>query len=321
MSVGFWVPIRYDAHSRTWGQRVKENADFYFYIKSINPDVGTVTRGEYHPEKVPNGFKAITLEKKGIEIPVWKTALKVASYFTIIIPIVMLSVKLLSRWNPSFCIETLNTSEGETWLVNPPLVLQRSETLFNVTDTGELMELKYDDDNKYYSFSQRDASEMLYQIALNSYQVEDPNNPGNTLDLLDLVLKKNPAQIKNFVAYLTGTLGVMNKIPCLFFLRREKMMIVFQAATKERITINCNERYANLLQHGLVQVCITTSDKEFARALLPHLQGCENLSPLQGLADSLPRLHVQWDFVMKLPVFQNLVWDCPAKWQMLINVR
>jgi hypothetical protein len=93
MLVPFFLPIKYGPPC-SWGQWVKENIDFYFYLKGT---VGISIGGKERFLDTSVFVQGVCLNERGVQIPFLKTALKVTSYFTVVIPALMLIAKLVSR--------------------------------------------------------------------------------------------------------------------------------------------------------------------------------------------------------------------------------
>lgn len=85
--IGFWTPIKYEGPSASWPQKIREYADSYFYLGGR---VAVVI-----PGVTENGSTGVKVQEE--PCPLWKTALKVASYFTLFLPVIMLQIKLISR--------------------------------------------------------------------------------------------------------------------------------------------------------------------------------------------------------------------------------
>jgi hypothetical protein len=85
--IGFWTPIKYEDQSTSLGQKIREFTDFYFYLEGR---VAIVI-----PGVTENGSIGAKVQED--QSPGWKTALKVASYFTVILPILIFVVKVISR--------------------------------------------------------------------------------------------------------------------------------------------------------------------------------------------------------------------------------
>lgn len=80
--LSFFIPVRFDKEPKTLSQSLLEIADYYFYL------------GGKQALAISND--SVKLESKELS-PCWLTALKILSYFTLVIPIGMLITKLCLR--------------------------------------------------------------------------------------------------------------------------------------------------------------------------------------------------------------------------------
>lgn len=88
--IGFWTPIKYESQSVSSGEKIAEYADAYFYLGGR---VAVVI-----PGVIENRSFGVRVQDE--QSPGWKTALKIASYFTVILPMLMFLFKVVSR---AFC--------------------------------------------------------------------------------------------------------------------------------------------------------------------------------------------------------------------------
>lgn len=87
-NIKFFTPVKYGNHAISFREKLLENTDFYFYL-------GSRSVAEIIPGNVQKGSQAVILRDEPSNC--WKTALKVASYFTIILPALMLLTKMVLR--------------------------------------------------------------------------------------------------------------------------------------------------------------------------------------------------------------------------------
>lgn len=86
--IRFLTPIEYGNHATSFHQKLIEKTDFYFYL-------GGRKVAEVIPGNIEKNSQGVILkDERAIW---WKTALKVASYFTIILPVLILLTKLVMR--------------------------------------------------------------------------------------------------------------------------------------------------------------------------------------------------------------------------------
>jgi hypothetical protein len=99
-SVSFFTPICFDHLSKSWSESLLEAADSYF---TLSDERACVMEG-----LDVDGSKATILDQ--VEAPtMFSTALKVASYITLVIPLVVLLAKLVLRLTHSFHLLELDT--------------------------------------------------------------------------------------------------------------------------------------------------------------------------------------------------------------------
>lgn len=86
--IKFFTPVEYGNHATNFFQKLIEQTDFYFYL-------GGRKIAEIIPGNIKRNSQAVILkDEKAIW---WKTALKVASYFTIILPVLIFLTKIILR--------------------------------------------------------------------------------------------------------------------------------------------------------------------------------------------------------------------------------
>jgi hypothetical protein len=108
--IGFWTPVKYENQPTTLGQKMRQGADSYF---KFGGKVAVVI-----PGVIENGSTGVKLQEE--QAVCWQTALKIASYFTVILPVLMCVVKVISRAFYPFhmCQRTLpnGTQESGTFV-------------------------------------------------------------------------------------------------------------------------------------------------------------------------------------------------------------
>lgn len=85
--IRFCTPIDYEGHWATLSQLLTQSVDGYFFLGG---EVAVTL-----PGNVRNGSQEVVLQQR--ETSWWKTALKVLSYMTVIIPVIMLIAKAVLR--------------------------------------------------------------------------------------------------------------------------------------------------------------------------------------------------------------------------------
>ncbi len=85
--IGFWTPIKYEGRA-TLGQKIREYSDSYF---QFGGRVAVVM-----PEIVENGSTGTRVQEEKSSA-CWVTALKIASYFTLVLPVFVFFAKIISR--------------------------------------------------------------------------------------------------------------------------------------------------------------------------------------------------------------------------------
>lgn len=89
MGISFCTPIKYaGCQNVTFGQRMTERVDDYFYLSGR---CAFVVQGQPHK----NGSEEVVVQLG--ETPCWKTILKVISYATVILPLIMVMAKIILR--------------------------------------------------------------------------------------------------------------------------------------------------------------------------------------------------------------------------------
>ncbi len=91
--IRFFTPVEYGNHTTSFTEKLIEKADFYFYL-------GGRKVAEIIPGNMEKNSQAVILKDERVVL--WKTALKVASYFTIILPALMFLIKTVLRNRYSF---------------------------------------------------------------------------------------------------------------------------------------------------------------------------------------------------------------------------
>lgn len=86
-TISFFTPVSYRDQPTFWGQKAVELVDGYF---SLGGRVAVVI-----PGAVQNGSQEVALQD--VNAVWWQTALKVVSYFTVVIPVIMLVAKAIMR--------------------------------------------------------------------------------------------------------------------------------------------------------------------------------------------------------------------------------
>lgn len=105
ISFNFWTPIQYEnQHNMTLGQRIAQEADSYF---NFGNTVAVVM-----PRVIKNGSVGVKLLQKEQTDDRCKTALKVASYFTGVLPASMFAIKAISRAFYPFHMHQRTLSNG-----------------------------------------------------------------------------------------------------------------------------------------------------------------------------------------------------------------
>ncbi len=133
--IGFWTPVQ-RGNQATIGQKIGEYADFYLYLggRIAVVDMAAVS-GKSTPVWLREG-----------QTNFWSTTCKVISYVTLVLPILAVLVKLVSRWGSSFHAlnrfladgteesgtfqygilwEGIRIQKGQTFFVKPKLLLSK----------------------------------------------------------------------------------------------------------------------------------------------------------------------------------------------------
>ena len=100
--IGFWTPVRYGVQSTSLGQKIRECADSYFHLGGR---VAVVM-----PGVVQNNSVGVRLQPEAVSC--WRTALKVVSCITLILPALMFMTKVISRYSSSFHVCHQILSDG-----------------------------------------------------------------------------------------------------------------------------------------------------------------------------------------------------------------
>jgi hypothetical protein len=317
-SVDFWIPVKYEKNFRSWGQWIKENVDFYFYFKSINPRVGIVAENASSPIHGSRFIQRVIIQETGIEAPVWKTALKVISWFTVIIPVLMLGAKLLLRKSPFSC-PLCRTSDGTV-----PVESGGMSDQGGMPVGGELFENfgtqpapSNSLTTNLWDSSVPPALEQTENVDLEKL-LQMARSPtllnGSESDILTVELGEDSFRIRRFIKCLTtySPERMVKGVPCLFSLPRESIITIFLIAEKNKIFIRTDDpkkqfNFMRLLE-GLANICDVEKDGEFALMLLYHMdrsstwyQGTHTLSK----ASAVPQSFQGWTTPMEHGTFQD----------------
>ena len=116
MITTFFTPITFDRPTTTWGERLLQKADDYFYLGGKRAHVF-----KDGPVKVTTDTASWT-----------EIALKVASYLTVILPLVILSVKVVCRFQTNIVL-----TGKKVLVIEPPKASKSTATTPAATKTKD----------------------------------------------------------------------------------------------------------------------------------------------------------------------------------------
>jgi|GEM_PF-2256524 len=109
-NVSFWTPVCFDKSDRSNRESFVETVDSYFYLGGRKAKVISKQSGQTNQE-------AHLIDGSSSR---WKSAAKIASYFTIILPVIMLAIKYLLRSNSNFYVQKKDRVSIITAQATPP---------------------------------------------------------------------------------------------------------------------------------------------------------------------------------------------------------
>lgn len=155
--INYFTPLVYGNLSTSWTQTLAEYADEYFYWGGEQAVVLTVNEG------------SLDVVLKEGETSCWLTALKVATYFTLILPLILLTVKTILRCCSSFHVCQERTV-GEALLNgHPQLARHIKKAGVILSDEDRFLERAYNNDCDFepaqFVALPQELKEKIYQVA------------------------------------------------------------------------------------------------------------------------------------------------------------
>ncbi len=156
-SINFFTPLVYGDLPVSCTQALAEYADEYFYWGGQQAVVLTISEGS----------QGVLLREE--ETSCWLTAVKVVTYFTLILPLIVLIAKVLLRCGSSFHIYR-EASFGEALLNGHPQLARRIKKEGIVLSMEERrLERAYNNDCNFepadFTLLPQDQKEKIYQVA------------------------------------------------------------------------------------------------------------------------------------------------------------
>lgn len=93
-SISFFTPVDFGSHAKTFTESLTERVDNYFYLGGKKAYV--------IPAAIVNGSQGVEIVEE--EQSLLKTCIKVATYFTLVLPVILMVLKVLLRGSSDFHI-------------------------------------------------------------------------------------------------------------------------------------------------------------------------------------------------------------------------
>jgi hypothetical protein len=142
-TVNFWTAVSYGDQQAPFTQQVLEKVDAYFYLGDKKAIV--------IPEEFRQGHPCAFL--LDVDVTLLSTALKVASYLTVILPIVMLAIKAILRTCYTFYLTDARQLLEEGIEITPAITATIQRLLPKIPDYKSDPAVQYYDNGEDYTFS------------------------------------------------------------------------------------------------------------------------------------------------------------------------